>query len=102
VKEDSGSIRIDYHVLLSPTWQVPVLYFSPVWNKTSIPLSLNETYESIVEHSSRNVIEEVGVMGGISHGVTIIRKSQMLTTGSSAARNTVLLHTSLSNRRTLK
>jgi hypothetical protein len=62
-------IRVDYHVVLSNTWQVPVLYFAPVWTDTVEPLSLKEVYEFIVETSSKDAVEDVGIMGGISHGV---------------------------------
>jgi len=68
-KNGAERVKTDYHVLLSPTWRVPVLYFSTQWMETLTPLTLNEIYEFIVEDSSRNVIDEVGIMGGISHGV---------------------------------
>jgi Autophagocytosis associated protein, active-site domain len=76
--EPAREIRIDYHVLLSETWQVPVLYFAPLWNDTLEPLALKEVYAFIVEKSSKDAVEDVGVMGGISHGVSFLI-FQMLT-----------------------
>lgn len=61
-------LSTDFHVLLSSTRRVPVLYFSPHWVESSNRLSLEEVYRVIVEGSAKKVIEEVGVMGGISHG----------------------------------
>jgi Autophagocytosis associated protein, active-site domain len=65
----SYSVRTDYHVIFSETWQVPVLYFLSTWTKTMDPLSLKEIYSVLVESSTKAALEDVGVMGGISHGV---------------------------------
>jgi hypothetical protein len=62
-------VQNDYHVILSPTWQVPVLYFAPRWSETLEPLTLKEVYSFLVQESSKDVLEDVGVLGGISHGV---------------------------------
>jgi ubiquitin-like-conjugating enzyme ATG10 len=62
-------VQTDYHAVFSPTWQVPVLYFSPRWATTMEALTLQEVYTFLVETSSKGAIEDVGIMGGISHGV---------------------------------
>jgi hypothetical protein len=62
------TLRREYHVLLSPTWRVPVLYFSAYWETTLEPLTLDEIYEFLV-HDSSDAMKEVSIMGGISHGV---------------------------------
>ena len=62
-------IRTDYHILLSPTWQVPILYFAPMWSDTLEPLALDEVYTFLVEQSCKGAVEDVGVLGAISHGV---------------------------------
>lgn len=69
--EDTETVRIDYHVILSPTWQVPVLYFTPMWTDSSEPLTLTEVYTLVAEKPSKDVLEDVGIMGGISHGVVL-------------------------------
>ena len=65
----SKEVRTDYHVLLSPTWQVPVLFFSTMWVESLEPLTIQDVYTYIVEKPSKGVLEDVGVLGGISHGV---------------------------------
>ena len=62
-------LGVDYHVLLSPTWQVPVLLFAATWNETLDPLTLEEVYAFLVEKSSKGSLEDVSILGGISHGV---------------------------------
>ena len=91
-----GLVTIDFHVLLSPTWQLPLLYFSPYWTEPSNPLSLREVYDFIVTNDSRNVLEEFGVMGGISHGVRIVQLP-VLIVGPPFARSPLLLYPSLSD-----
>ena len=76
-RNPAREIRTDYHVLLSQTWQVPVLYFSPVWSDTVEPLTLKEVYAFIVQVSSKEALEDVGVMGGISHGVCLFTFSSI-------------------------
>jgi hypothetical protein len=65
-------IRTNYHVLFSKTWQLPVLYFAAMWEDTLEPLTMNEVYTYLVEKSSEDALKDVGIMGGISHGVRTI------------------------------
>lgn len=62
------SLQIDYDILLSPTYQVPVLYFGLRWHNHG-PLGLEEVYQYVVPERYRQELKSVGVMGGISMGV---------------------------------
>jgi hypothetical protein len=66
-KVSSRKVRREFHVLLSPTWRVPVLYFSAYWETTLEPLTLDQIYEFLVH--DEDAMKEVSIMGGISHGV---------------------------------
>jgi len=97
--EKAGNINVDYHILLSPTYQVPVVYFAPTWmDEEGTPLTLKEVYTFIVDVSSKEAIEDVGVMGGLSHGVWASQIFR-LTAGPPTPGNTILLHSPLSNSR---
>ncbi|CAI7673494.1 unnamed protein product [Penicillium viridicatum] len=61
------SLQIDYDILLSPTYQVPVLYFGLRWHNHG-PLGLDEVYQYVVPERYRQELKSVGVMGGISMG----------------------------------
>jgi hypothetical protein len=69
----SGAVEVEYHVILSPTWRLPVLYFVPMWSKTQEPFTLKEVYDFLVDKSSKGSLEDVGIMGGISHGVRMLK-----------------------------
>lgn len=62
------SLQIDYDILLSPTYQVPILYFGLKWHNHG-PLGLDEVYQYVVPEQYRQELKSVGVMGGISMGV---------------------------------
>jgi len=68
----SRNVTIDYHIIFPNSWQVPVLYFSPIWDDTQEPLSLKEVYAFIVENNSKQALQDIGVLGGISHGVLFV------------------------------
>ena len=70
------TMRRDYHVILSATWQVPVLYFSALWEETLESLTLTEIYKFLVEDSSKEAMKDISLMGGISHGVHRYCESQ--------------------------
>ncbi|KAJ5184597.1 hypothetical protein N7491_007532 [Penicillium cf. griseofulvum] len=61
------SLQIDYDILLSPTYQVPVLYFGLRWYNHG-PLGLDEVYQYLVPERYRQELKSVGIMGGISMG----------------------------------
>lgn len=62
------SLQIDYDIVLSPTYQVPVLYFG-LRSHSHGPLGLDEVYQYVVPEQYRQELKSVGVMGGISMGV---------------------------------
>ena len=66
------NVTIDYHIIFSDSWQVPVLYFSPIWDDAQEPLSLEEVYTFVVETNSKEALRDIGVLGGISHGVHFV------------------------------
>ncbi|KAL3430823.1 hypothetical protein BDV09DRAFT_188926 [Aspergillus tetrazonus] len=59
-------LQVDYDILLSPTYQVPVLYF--VLRRMDKLLGLDEVYEYLVPDQCRRNIRNMGIMGGISFG----------------------------------
>lgn len=66
---------IEYHIVLSPVYCVPVLYFNMAIDST--PASLDDVYQYLVRQSdlSRDVsweetLRAVGVHGAISQGVS--------------------------------
>lgn len=62
-------IQIDYDILLSPTYQVPVLYFVLRWHNHEGSVDLDAVYQYIVPEQYRMQLQSVGIMGGISFGV---------------------------------
>lgn len=69
VRTDGHSkLHIEYEILLSPTYQVPVLYFVLHWDNQG-PIGLDAVYRYLVPESYRKQLKNVGVMGGISFGV---------------------------------
>ena len=67
-----------------------------MWTVSSEPLTLEEVYTFIVKKSSKDALEDVGILGGISHGVVLeVRLFNSL--GSPTVGNTVLLRSSLSD-----
>jgi hypothetical protein len=92
---------IEYHVVFSESWQVPVLNFSPIWDDSQEPLSLKEVYDFVVEGDSSDVLQDVGVLGGISHGVysSLVWFNRL---GPSPPRDSLLLYTSMSDGRFIK
>lgn len=62
------SLQVDYDILLSATYQVPVLYFG-LRSHNHGPLGLDEVYQYVVPEQYRQELKSVGVMGGISMGV---------------------------------
>lgn len=57
--------------MFSPTYQVPVLYFTLRWHNLQGPLGLDAVYQYVVPEQYRKQLKEVGVMGGISVGVGV-------------------------------
>ena len=62
-------LQLDYDIVLSPTYRVPVLYFTLRWHNYPGPVGLNAVYQYVVPEQYRQQLQSVGVMGGISFGV---------------------------------
>jgi ubiquitin-like-conjugating enzyme ATG10 len=63
------TLQVDYDIVLSPTYQVPVLYFVLRWHNHPGPVGLDAVYQYVVPKQYRQQLQSVGVMGGISCGV---------------------------------
>ncbi|KAJ6113705.1 Atg10p [Penicillium sp. IBT 18751x] len=69
IRTDLGPrLQIDYDIVLSPTYQVPVLYFTLRWHHHQGPLGLETVYQYVVPEQYRKELKTVGVLGGISFG----------------------------------
>jgi hypothetical protein len=67
--QESPNPLIEYHIILSPIYRVPVLYFF-LHNLPDGTVSGPETaYNLLVPEQFRATIKEMGVMGGISMSV---------------------------------
>ncbi|KAL3441148.1 hypothetical protein BJX65DRAFT_314099 [Aspergillus insuetus] len=60
------NLQVDYDIILSDTYQVPVLYF--VLRQADRLLGIEEVYHYLVPRQYRKNIQRVGIMGGISFG----------------------------------
>lgn len=67
-KSNRGRLHVEYNVLLSQTYQVPVLYFS-LRNHAAAAGGLDAVYNHLVPAQFKTELQGVGVMGGISVGV---------------------------------
>ena len=65
----SISSIIEYQIIYSISYQVPVLYFLVHDILRIKTLSIDWVYENLVPHHLRDAAKEVGVMGGI--GMTV-------------------------------
>ncbi|KAJ6020814.1 Autophagy-related protein 3, partial [Penicillium herquei] len=61
-------LQVDYDIVLSPTYQVPVLYFALRWLHQNGPVGLDAVYQYLVPEQYQSQVKSVGVMGGISLG----------------------------------
>lgn len=66
---------VDYHILLSPTYRVPVLYFFLRNLPVTGPKGIDAVYDYLVPHQFRSELRNVGVIGGISIAVSTFRCS---------------------------
>ncbi|KAG0641116.1 hypothetical protein HOY80DRAFT_956120 [Tuber brumale] len=59
--------KVEYQILLSKTYQLPILYFNLYPPSTlRIPASLQQVYENLTSTTTRDVLKSVGVQGAIS------------------------------------
>ncbi|KAI9039074.1 ATG3/ATG10 family protein [Aspergillus affinis] len=66
--DSSAALQVDYEILLSPTYQVPVLYFMLRRGNQPGPMEIDAVYHYLVADQYREELQAVGVMGGISLG----------------------------------
>lgn len=63
----SSTIPVEYHIILSPTYRVPVLYFQVLHPLNKVGAnSIEQILEHIVPIQLRDHIESIGVLGAIS------------------------------------
>ncbi|KAJ9605213.1 hypothetical protein H2200_010603 [Cladophialophora chaetospira] len=70
-----ASLVVDYSITLSPTYSVPVLWFSCRFGPENKPMTLDQIYEHLVPQQSSSSLRDIGVMGGISMAVSRIKPS---------------------------
>ncbi|KAG0284410.1 hypothetical protein BGZ96_011218 [Linnemannia gamsii] len=58
-------LSVNYHIVFSPSYQVPVLYFN-AYRPDGAAISLEELYEFLVPEEWRGAIRNAGLNGGIS------------------------------------
>ncbi|KAK2750260.1 hypothetical protein FQN55_002405 [Onygenales sp. PD_40] len=63
--------QVEYNILLSPTYQVPILYFFLHNLSAKGREGLDVVYNRLVPAQYRSELKDVGVMGGLSIGVRI-------------------------------
>lgn len=74
----STKLQVEYNIMLSPTYQVPILYFfvHNVINNSNISAKgpeglLDIVYNRLVPTQYRSELKDVGIMGGLSIGVCL-------------------------------
>ena len=63
-------LRIEYEILLSPSYRVPVLYFRIRDGRTQLITDVDVVYNRIVPQVYREQLHDVGIIGGISMAVS--------------------------------
>ncbi|GIK06821.1 hypothetical protein Aspvir_002473 [Aspergillus viridinutans] len=66
--QTSPGLHVDYDILLSPVYRVPVLYFLLRRDGHPQSLEIDAVYHLLVPDQYRKELQSVGVMGGISVG----------------------------------
>ena len=70
-EEQHRDTQVEYHILLSPTYRVPVLHILlDVWPSNTQP-SLDAVYTHLVPHQYRLGVSNQGALGSISAGVRL-------------------------------
>lgn len=66
-------LMVEYDIVLSPTYQVPVLYFRIRDAGCALPLSIDTLYRYVIPEQFKSQVESFGIIGGITmteHPVT--------------------------------
>lgn len=64
-----ATILVEFSVLRSSTYQVPVLWFTFNRIPSGVSAGIETVYQYIVPESARSMLGQIGVMGGISIAV---------------------------------
>lgn len=62
-------LRVEYDIVLSPSYQVPVLYFTLRRGNSGGPVDRDTVYQYLVPEQYKKELMSVGVIGGISFDV---------------------------------
>jgi ubiquitin-like-conjugating enzyme ATG10 len=63
------TVILDFSIILSPTYQVPVLWFTAGQLGLHRPWVLDTVYSHLVPNLQQDQLRQVGVLGGISMAV---------------------------------
>lgn len=63
------TVIVDFSVILSPTYQVPVLWFAPGQLPLKSTWDLDTVYQHLVPKLQQDPVRQVGILGGISMAV---------------------------------
>lgn len=66
---ETDSILVEFSILRSPTYQVPVLWFTLNRVPSGISTGIETVYQHLVPKTSRSTLSQIGVLGGISIAV---------------------------------
>lgn len=70
---ESETIYIEYSIVRSPAYQVPVLWFTLNRVPAGITTGIDAVYQYLVPEATRSGLRQVGIMGAISIAVGIRR-----------------------------
>ena len=62
----ASNATVEYDILLSPTYQVPVLYFRLADVAAGYPTGLDFVYRYLVPADAQSQLQQTSVMGGVS------------------------------------
>lgn len=68
-RSSQKTVIVDFSIILSPTYQVPVLWFTAGQLSLHRPWGLDTVYKHLVPHLQQDRLRQVGVLGGISVAV---------------------------------
>jgi Autophagocytosis associated protein, active-site domain len=72
------TVIVDFSIALSPTYQVPVLWFTPNQLLLNGPWGLDTVYQYLVPTLQKDQVRQVGILGGISMAVLILASCWVL------------------------
>lgn len=79
---------VEYSILLSATYRVPVLYFGLNNLPPGSPTGIDAVYDYLITEHWRSRLSSVGIMGGISMTVCSIEDSSLMFTCGLILRRT--------------